>query len=186
VLRASSDAVGARSKGEATFSPRHDPHVDNSTDDLERWPSRRRDVSLPIRRDWVPVMGARPSPWLWLWLISFPLMTAGVAYALGGLGTGIFDLVIVSIVTVATARFQLRRGMPGTHPATPTSAQPAPLVLFRRSWLLVIVAVALALPIVVASTGISTATVVIACCALVILVSGAVALAVMSRAGGDA
>lgn len=60
------------------------------------------------------------------------------------------------------------------------------MALFRRLWLLVMLAVALALLIAVASTGVRSATVAIACCGLLILVGGAVALAVMNKTDGRA
>lgn len=131
-------------------------------------------------------MDAWPSPWLWLWWISFPLMVAGGMYAIGGIGPGVCGLVLAGVGTVVGARFHIRRAMPDSdQAATPTDAHGAPLVLFRRLWLLVMLAVALALLIAIASTGVQVATVVIACGVLV-LVGGAVALAVMHKTDGGA
>lgn len=67
-----------------------------------------------MRRGFVAVMDARPSPWLWLWWISFPLMVAGGAYAMGGIGPGLFGLVLAGIGTVVGARFYIRHAMPGS------------------------------------------------------------------------
>lgn len=106
---------------------------------------------------------------------------------MGGIGPGLFGLVVASIGTVIGARYYVRLAMPGTgQSAGPTGTYGASLVLFRRMWLLVMLAVVLALLISVASTGVQAATVVIACCGLLILVSGAVALAVMSKTDGGA
>ena len=67
-----------------------------------------------MRRGLVTVMRARPPLWLWLWSISFSLLVAGVAYAMGGIGAGLFGLVLAGISSAVGARFLMRHAMPGT------------------------------------------------------------------------
>ncbi|HWF51559.1 MAG TPA: hypothetical protein VG294_13050 [Solirubrobacteraceae bacterium] len=127
----------------------------------------------------------RPPLWLWLWSIGFPLIVAGGAYAVGGLGPGLVGLVLAGVSSAVGARFLIRHGMPGTN-RTATGTHEAPAVLFRRLWLVLVFAVIVGLLIAIATIGVHAATVAMACCGLLILVGGGVALAVMNKTDGGA
>jgi hypothetical protein len=135
-----------------------------------------------MRRGLAAVMGARNSPWLWLWWISFPLLVAGAMYAMGGIGAALFGLLLVGISTAVAARWYIRHEMPGTTRTAPLpNTSGAPAVQFRRLWLVLMFALIVGVVIAIASNGIRAATLAIACGGLLILVGGAVALAVMNK-----
>lgn len=130
-----------------------------------------------------------------LWRVVVPLLAGGVAFALGGVGPGLFTLALAGIASAAAGRFQ---GMSATQSGdqangtahVPTSSANMPSSPERRRqlaarflgcWLVSIVAFALAVPL--AYAGSPAAGTAVLVCGLVVVISGAIALVVMRRRG---
>jgi hypothetical protein len=107
----------------------------------------------------------------------FPFIVGGGAFAIGGIGPGVFAFVLAGICVVITGGFERRfersvRDSPGSHASEDIVGR------FRRLWLVSLIVVLLGVVIIFVGGGMRAGAVALVC-GIIFVAGGAVALAIM-------
>lgn len=128
-------------------------------------------------------MGTKPATATIAWWVVFPFLVGGGAFALGGIGAGIFGFAASGLGVAIAVRFDTRlRAQVSDLPSA--QAGEARVEQFRWLWLIALAAVLAGVATALLGGG-ATAGAVAAACLVAVGVGGGVALVVMRHRGGQ-
>jgi hypothetical protein len=126
-------------------------------------------------------MRPKPPAGTQLWRGTFPFIVGGGTFALGGIGPGLFGFALSALAVVLAARINIGSPAPA-HGHADTRVKDA-RAQFRRWYLVCLVAVAVGMPAAYLTGGAASIGFALVA-AVLIVVGGAAALAVMRRGDG--
>jgi hypothetical protein len=121
-------------------------------------------------------MSKSPATGTRVWWMIFPFIVGAGAFAIGGIGPGVFAFVLAGICSVIAARFD-KRSHVRVGDRISAQAREGMSEQFRRWWLVSVIAVAVGVTIVYVGVGVLAGTVALVC-GILFVAGGAGALAI--------